>query len=389
MSAPPSGPQAGIFQELPALTGLRGFAALWVLLFHIWAMSGGPALKIPGLESVQGSSLFSVGWAGVDLFFCLSAFLLVLPYARWRYQGAARPDTGRYLLRRALRIYPAYLFQLLIILGLAVIVSGQPLPTLHELVAHLLLWFNVGWNWVSPRVGVWFTLPIEFSFYLLLPFLAPLIDRRRWPWLLCGAIAVTVGFRYAMHLVYSDEPVPVRVIVIERLPGRIDQFVIGMLAGASLVAAHLRGWRPARLNLWFVGGLLGLILCCTAIIHVADRYWFGHWLLFSWHTVFSACLVPILLASAWQAPLAMVLLANRALRYLGKVSFALYLWHMPILLWILPWIPAEWSPEEKMLALLVSVLPASLLVAELSWRWIELPFLERKPKHRQLRIKGG
>ncbi|MGB0135119.1 acyltransferase family protein, partial [Dokdonella sp.] len=133
--------------ELPALTGLRGFAALWVLLYHVWAMSGGPPLRLPGIGFMQGSNLLSVGWSGVDLFFCLSAFLLVMPFAQWRYGSATRPNTGRYLLRRVLRIYPAYLFQLFVLLFAAVVFDYGRVPTAYELVAHLFLWFYIGWNW--------------------------------------------------------------------------------------------------------------------------------------------------------------------------------------------------------------------------------------------------
>ena len=41
------------YAELPALTGLRGFAALWVLLYHVWAMSGAPALRMPGVDGLE------------------------------------------------------------------------------------------------------------------------------------------------------------------------------------------------------------------------------------------------------------------------------------------------------------------------------------------------
>lgn len=83
--------------ELPALTGLRGFAALSVLLFHVWALSGSPPLAVPGFRFLEGGWFLSVGWVGVDIFFCLSAFLLVLPFAQWRYGSAPKPSTGRYL----------------------------------------------------------------------------------------------------------------------------------------------------------------------------------------------------------------------------------------------------------------------------------------------------
>ena len=369
--------------ELPALTGLRGFAALWVLLYHVWAMSGGPPLRLPGIDFVQGSNLLSVGWAGVDLFFCLSAFLLAMPYAQWRYGSAPRPDTGRYLLRRALRIYPAYLFQLLVLLIAAAVFDYGRVPSAHELIAHLFLWFYTGWNWVAPMVGVWFTLPIEFAFYLVLPFIAPMLDRRRWVWLLLSAVAISIGYRYLMHLAFIDEPVSTQVIAIERLPGRIDQFVIGMLAGAAFIAARLRGWRPRSPSLWFAAGLIGVIATCAALISVAGEYWGGHPLLYVWHALLSVCLVPVLLACAWGAPPALRLLANRPMRYLGDISFGVYLWHMPILLVLIAYLPEAWLPATRFWVLLATVFPLSVLVAQISRRFIELPFLRRKPAHLQ------
>ena len=66
--------------ELPELTGLRGLAAVWVLIFHVWAFAGEPALSLGG-SGISLAPLFATGWAGVDVFFTLSAFLLTLPFA--------------------------------------------------------------------------------------------------------------------------------------------------------------------------------------------------------------------------------------------------------------------------------------------------------------------
>ena len=381
MSDVTAAPGNALADELPALTGLRGVAAICVLLYHAWAFAGGPELSVPGIPYLNGRAPLSFGWAGVDVFFCLSAFLLVLPFARWRYGDAQKPKTNRYLLRRILRIYPAYLFQLAILLVAALFGFGH-MPNAEGLVAHLFLWFNMGWQWVSPMVGAWYTLPIEFSFYLLLPFLAPLIDRRRWPWLLVGAIAMTVAYRYAMHVAFADQPVEIQDIAIERLPGRLDQFVIGMLAGAAYVAAKLQGWKPRSPGLWFWSGVAGLVATCFALLRVADEYWSGHPLLYVWHALFSACLVPVLLACAWDARPSRMLLANRPLRYFGDISFGVYLWHMPIVLAMVSWFPQAWSPAARFWALLASVLPLTVLIAHLSHRFIELPFLRRKPAHR-------
>ena len=367
--------------ELPALTGLRGFAALWVLLFHVWALSGSPPLSIPGIGSVHGGWFLNLGWAGVDIFFCLSAFLLVLPFAQWRLGSAPRPHTGRYLLRRVLRIYPAYLTQLALLLLAAALFGYGTIPGGEALLAHLFLWFNMGEPRFEPLLGVWFTLPIEFGFYLMLPLLAPLIDRRRWPWLLLGAIALTVSTRYLMHLAYTGVSVPLRVVVIERLPGRLDQFVIGMLGGAAFVLAGLNDWRPSRPAVWFFAGIAGIAGIGAWIIQVDDAYWSGHPLLFVWHGLFAACLFPVLLACAWEAPPARVVFSNRPMRYLGDISFGVYLWHMPILTPILAKLPGSLDPATRFWLALILVLPATVIVAHLSHRFVELPFLRRKPAH--------
>ena len=374
--------------ELPALTGLRGFAALWVVLFHVWGLSGSPPLVVPGIDFLQGGWFLSVGWAGVDIFFCLSAFLLVMPFAQWRYGSAPKPSTGRYLWRRVLRIYPAYLFQLCVLLVLAAFGYGTMLGG-KALLAHLFLWFNMGEPMVEPMLGVWFTLPIEFSFYLILPLLAPLIDRRRWPWLLLGAIVLTTGSRYLTYLAYLGVTSPPLFVFMERLPGRFDQFVIGMLAGSAFIFARMRSWRPARPALWWFVGLAGMIVMSAAIIMVKDVYWAGHPLLFVWSGLFSICLVPLLLASAWDATPARVLLSNRPLRYLGDISFGVYLWHMPILVPILALLPETLTPVARFWLLLIAVLPATVLVAHLSRRFVELPFLRRKPPHRESSSPAG
>ena len=95
------------------------------------------------------------------------------------------------------------------------------------------------------------------------------------------------------------------------------------------------------------------------------------------------CLAPILLACAWGAPVAIRLFANRPMRYPGDISFGLYLWHMPIFLVILPHLPEAWSPAARFRSLLVIVFPLSMVVAQISHRYIEQPFLRRKPAHRQ------
>ncbi|HEY0232128.1 MAG TPA: acyltransferase, partial [Dokdonella sp.] len=211
------------------LTGLRGFAAFWVLLYHAWVDAVPRAMKIgSGDYAINLTPAFSGGWTGVDIFFTLSAFLLSLPFVSWQMGLAPRPALGTFWQRRILRIFPAYYAQIAVLLILAGVFGVGVWPGLGQLLGNLVLWFNVGHSGVTPLNAVTYTLSIEFCFYLLLPLLAFLLRPRGWIVLLVLAVAETQLYRHLMFDPGAD--IPHKVLVLEQLPGRLDQFVFGMLA---------------------------------------------------------------------------------------------------------------------------------------------------------------
>lgn len=368
-------PHSGI-GELPVLTGVRGFAALWVLVYHVW-VEATPRLMMLG--PLDFTPLFSVGWAGVDIFFTLSAFLLTLPYASRQLAAAPAPSLRNYWLRRVQRILPAYYAQMLVLVVLAALWGIGNVPGIKQFVGNLLLLNNLGPFGVEPINPVTYTLAIEFSFYLILPVLALALRPGRWPWLALGAIVVTQAWRHWMLPLVIAEPVPLRVIALEQLPGRLDQFVAGMLAAYaySIAVAQGRLGDARRNDALLLGALLLFASLLWAIHYASSQYWDGHPLLFVWHGLAGLATATILYASACGSPLARRLFDNMPLRWLGLVSFGVYLWHLPILHWLvqagvlraiggygLPW-------------LLPLVLALSCAIAALSYRWIELPFLRR------------
>lgn len=372
----PTARSATITTEIPALTGLRGVAACWVLLYHAWANAGPRLMEIgSGSYSLDLTIAFSGGWAGVDIFFTLSAFLLTLPFAQWQLGLSARPALGTYWLRRILRVFPAYYLQLAVLLLLAGAFGIGAWPDARRVVGNLLLWFNFGSSGVAPLNGVTYTLPIEFSFYLVLPLLALLLRPRWWMLLLLFAVVETQIYRHLMFDPAADTMH--KVVVLEQMPGRLDQFVFGMLAAYAYARAAVAGRLPARRvsDALFLVGMVGAALMLNLLHHGAEAYWQGSPLLFLWHGATGAAVALMLFAAAAGSGIARRLLDNRPLRRLGLISFGVYLWHPPILdgltaIGVFDAIPGYRLPWSLPLLLLLSV-----VAAELSYRLVERPLL--------------
>ena len=364
--------------ELPALTGLRGFAAFWVLVYHLWVDAVPRRMTIGfGDFTLDFTPAFSCGWAGVDIFFTLSAFLLTLPFASWQLGAASRPSLGTFWLRRVLRIVPAYYAQLAVLLVLAGFFGVGAWPTLRQFLGNLALWTNFGPFGAAPMNPVTYTLPIEFCFYLLLPILALLLKPRQWALLALLAIVVTQVYRRLMFAEVAHADVPLRVIALEQMPGRLDQFVLGMLAAYAYTRAAIRDRLPSvRCNdALFVAGAIGLALM-TLWIHLAiGTYWDGATLLFIWHGLAGVAVATMLFAGAAGSRIADALFANRALRHLGIVSLGLYLWHFPLIQWLDAAHAFAWINGYRLPWTLPIVLILSLIAANLSYRLVERPWM--------------
>ena len=109
------------------------------------------------------------GWMGVPLFFILSGWLLG---AQVIASSNASFSLRRFWLRRVLRIYPAVWFELAVLLLLAGLIPGLITPAAYEtLPLQVLLWVNLPPVMAEPLNLVWWTLPVELGFYLILPLL--------------------------------------------------------------------------------------------------------------------------------------------------------------------------------------------------------------------------
>jgi len=216
---------AGSRDYVASLTGLRGVAALFVFAFHYASLN--PGIRLDLSVPLVGKLLhfpFGFGFSGVDMFFVLSGFLLSLPFAYATLSGTAQQPLKRYYKRRILRVFPAYYAQLAIILVAGSwFVTWQPVDGV-SLFAHLLMFFNIGWEPVRPVVGIWWTLPVELSFYLLLPLIASFMRPRRWLALLLSGILLSMIYRLWAANHFAAAADGAIFLAASHLPGSLPEF---------------------------------------------------------------------------------------------------------------------------------------------------------------------
>jgi peptidoglycan/LPS O-acetylase OafA/YrhL len=329
--------------RIAAIEGLRGLAALSVLVFHVWFYCG----DIP-----QGSTgtdwLFSRLWVGVPVFFAISGFVLYRPYAAASFRGKPWPSGRRYAVNRIARIVPAYW----VVLTVVIAVSATSL-------------FSSGWpsflflQTVDPDartvLGVAWTLVCEAMFYVALPALAWVLARTRGPRhaaLLVGAL-VPLGLA-ARWVMLRDGFAPSDVTLLTT----IDAFAVGMLAA---LLETLR-WGSSRVR-W-----AGLAMFPVAFLFLPP---FGmnlprQQLLATAATTAVAGSIALLLIGARQIKA----LDARPLVVLGSVSYGVYLWHEPLIAAGNNTVGLRELPFAAAIGMVASTV---VIVATASWFLIEKP----------------
>ncbi len=326
---------------IAALTGLRGIAAFFVFLFHFSALHPDvrPDLSMPYFGYFLNLPL-GLGFAGVDLFFVLSGFLLTLPFARDALNRVPRRPLGGYLKRRLLRVFPAYYAQwAIIMLAGAWFVSWKPLDSAGVL-AHLFMFFNIGFfdigpDPVRPIVGLWWTLPVELSFYLLLPFIVSFMQPRRWVIFLGTGIVLSVLYRVWAVSYFAAAPGDTVLLAASHLPGTLPEFLLGASAAILIKWMELKKLKrppPLVLDLLFLtGAALAVLWLNQIVVTYGQVYWRGHWSMVIAPVTLGASLALMVLSIYWGSRVGKWLCANPPVYYIGLISYSLYLWHFVLM----------------------------------------------------------
>lgn len=309
----------------PLLDSLRALA-VWMVMFHHF----GPA----------GWALTEWGVLGVEVFFVLSGYLITGILLRSR--GA---PVGRTLLsftgRRAVRILPVYFITLLFLALFSPSPMSMALANLTY-TTNFGIWWNGG-LWESDTVHFW-SLAVEEQFYLIWPLVILLAPRRVLAPALVGLVAVGLGWRLVNDEVAGQF----------LLPGTLDLFALGAIAcwardtGSRAVEASFYGlgWVSAGLLVWAAWWHLPLA-------HPSIRLFVG---------------LVATMAVSWAASVRVSALDLSPIRWIGRVSYGLYLLHLAVAPVV---VSALGLPSW-------AVWPVSFGLAALSFYGIERPALRLK-----------
>jgi peptidoglycan/LPS O-acetylase OafA/YrhL len=361
-AAPPAPAGAGVgtsATRLGGLDGLRGLAALFVVLHHCYLVS------FPGFPANTGprwAAFLLYGHLAVAVFIALSGFSLAVAPARNRWHlGGVR----RFAHRRAWRILPPYWAALVFSLAIAWAVvpqPGTPEPTARSVVVYGLLVQDIV-GAPSPNGAFW-SIAVEAQLYLVFPLM--LLVRRR-----AGTVALVAAVSAVVAAIGLLAPgVPAVDLFMRLTPQFAALFAMGLVAAGVVGASE----RARRLPWHWLAALAAAPVFAVLVVR-SSQWWEEHRF---WTDFALGPAVALLLAGvATGRPRPLVrLLDTRPVRGLGRFSYSLYLIHAPIVVALHAKVVAPHIPPGLPalgVTLLVAV-PVALLTSRLFAAVFEIPF---------------
>jgi peptidoglycan/LPS O-acetylase OafA/YrhL len=316
-------------QHLPVADGLRGLAVLATMIFHIqfFTLVAGAPLWERAYAMVAG-----LGWAGVDLFFVLSGFLIT----RILYDTRTQPNYYRvFYLRRLVRIFPLYYAALLVLLVLvpALMQIGGAAPsgtTFASPTTQLLAWLYLvnwdlamqGFGYVTPLIAHFWSLSVEEQFYLAWPAVIRTLSRRG---LMALCVAMVVAAALTRVALFSKGwPAAAYVLPFARMGG--------LAIGAFIALAGRSASDWARLGKWVRRAMPVVVALFVLLVARAGTTDFGDPLIgtvgISLLSLFFGCAL-VMLIDGKEEGRAQRLAGSPALRWFGKYSYCLYVVNQP------------------------------------------------------------
>ncbi len=347
---------------------LRGFAALSVLVYHV-------IVHMNWVEFPTSGPLlwFRIGWMGVDLFFVISGLVISLSAFSMLDTGADFHKT--FAIHRLVRIVPLYyatcLVFILFIRPELLFQADWPL----DIGSHLLFFHNTIATYQGSIDGSNWSLGVEMQFYIIVLLFAPLLKRAPW-WSI--AIVLTIiawAWRYyAVETTSLTGPLGTYTLFWKstQIFGCLDEFAVGVVLAKMVSSESCTAAFKFCRNLPVVpvvGASLAMWMALAFYWHFDATFWDSEVMVIPYRTalalafgcvVFAACCI--------QGPVVTLLTAPA--RYLGKISYGIYLWQLPVILALqrLTWLSAPRA--FPVIVILTIIFSAG------SWHFFEKPLVD-------------
>ena len=296
----------------------------------------------------------------LTFFFCLTGFLI--SYILFSEKAFKSVNIRKFYLRRILRIWPLYYVYLLIVFGVlyawGIEYQAKAVPFYIFFAGNFPFLFHFS----IPLLGHYWTLGVEEQFYIFWPWLVKFTKR------IIPLIIILIVFQvlWKLYFHYIDRHVLVKNLI---SINRFDCILIGAL-GAKLFFDQNKYFLALVDNKW-----VQLLAWITLIACLVFRF---AWILDS---EIYACIAIILMMGQIREKHPIINIEKKPLVFLGKISFSLYIFH-PLLVFFAEHIFSQMPAGGigKVFWIFVAITLPSLLLAWLSYRFIEFPFIQRKKK---------
>ena len=355
----------------PSVDVLRAIAAFSVLIYHVieffewktWPESG-------------PWSAFRMGWLGLDLFFVISGFVIGLSAFAEIEKNGVPGFRLPFMRRRLARIVPLHLLTCLVYLAFIAPELLFQDGTLPNVLAHVVFLHNLVPDFHRSINATNWSLGVEMQFYVFMFFVTPWMLRGRALTAILALVALAWAWRYGAtcFIAYeSEKSIDLIFWASTQLPGNLDEFAAGLFLAhlvrtdrgqAALAWGRSRPWLPV------VVALPLLVMTLWMIWLSIGLFWRTPWIITFSRTLFALTLVTLVFSACCLQGRVWLMLTH-PLRYLGEISYGVYLWHLPVIMALkrLPWVDGATA--------LPIVIGMTTLFASVSWHFFEKPIMAR------------